>query len=314
MPTTLVMLMIRPARRLLMPRAACLIIRNAPLKFVSRTASQSSSLMRNTRLSRRVPALFTRMSIGPRSRSTSATAASTCSPWATSHAYPRADAPSRCAAACAPVPSRAITATFAPAVCSALAIACPMPRLPPVTSATFSHRSIFMRRSGRLEERGDVDRRAEAHYCGPGQDASQQTGEHASRADLEEPGALAGESRRVLHALDPADGRGELVHEQAARARRGRHGLGGRVGEHREARLAKLGAVEHQPQMTRGGRHQRRMEGAAHLERNHALRPAGLARRPRLGDRVRVSRDDGLIRGVQICGDGDGALARYLVA
>src|SRR5438477_9806283 len=27
-----------------------------------------------------------------------------------------------------------------------------------------------------------------------------------------------------------------------------------------------------QPQMTRGGRHQRRMEGAAHFERNHPLR------------------------------------------
>src|SRR5213596_3298162 len=78
MPTTLVMLTIRPQRRLIIPRAACLVIRKAPFRFVSSTVLQSSSLIRNNRLSRVVPALFTRMSILPNSRSTVPTVVSTC--------------------------------------------------------------------------------------------------------------------------------------------------------------------------------------------------------------------------------------------
>src|SRR5256886_6296229 len=36
------MLMIRPQRRLIIPRAACLVVKNAPFKFVSSTVFQSS--------------------------------------------------------------------------------------------------------------------------------------------------------------------------------------------------------------------------------------------------------------------------------
>src|SRR5881227_1723862 len=72
MPTTLEMLTIRPQRRLIIPRAACLVTRNAPLRFVSITVSQSSSPIRNSRLSRVVPALFTTTSIRPKSCSIAA--------------------------------------------------------------------------------------------------------------------------------------------------------------------------------------------------------------------------------------------------
>src|SRR6266568_3314002 len=52
MPTTLVMLTIRPQRRLIIPRAACLVIRKAPFRFVSSTVLQSSSLIRDNLLFR----------------------------------------------------------------------------------------------------------------------------------------------------------------------------------------------------------------------------------------------------------------------
>ena len=61
------MFTMRPDRCRIIPRMAALVHRNAPFKLVSNTASQSSSLNRITRLSRVMPALFTRMSSPPRS-------------------------------------------------------------------------------------------------------------------------------------------------------------------------------------------------------------------------------------------------------
>ena len=49
-----------------MRRAASLQQRNAPLRFAFSTASKSSSLMRRIRLSRVMPALFTRISTRPK--------------------------------------------------------------------------------------------------------------------------------------------------------------------------------------------------------------------------------------------------------
>src|SRR5512135_367166 len=64
--------MIRPAFRFIMPLRTARIARNAPLRFASSTMSQSLSLIRSTIWSRVRPALFTRMSIGPRAASAAA--------------------------------------------------------------------------------------------------------------------------------------------------------------------------------------------------------------------------------------------------
>src|SRR5438093_13674753 len=87
-PTTLVMLMTRPQRRLIMPRAAYLVIRNVPLRSVSTPHSQSASVIRNNNVSLVNPALFTSTSICPKSFSTDFANASTWDATPTSHAYP----------------------------------------------------------------------------------------------------------------------------------------------------------------------------------------------------------------------------------
>ena len=64
------MLMMRPQRRFIMPRAVARMATKAPRRLASSTASQSSSLRRNRMLSRVRPALLTRMSICPNAFST----------------------------------------------------------------------------------------------------------------------------------------------------------------------------------------------------------------------------------------------------
>ena len=66
------MLMIRPARRFIMPLMTARVVWNAPLRLASSTASQSASVSRSRMLSRVRPALLTRMSIGPRACSAAA--------------------------------------------------------------------------------------------------------------------------------------------------------------------------------------------------------------------------------------------------
>ena len=68
---------IRPNRARIIGRAARRATRNAPVRLVAITASQSSSLIRISSVSRVMPALATRTSTGPRAASTSANAAST---------------------------------------------------------------------------------------------------------------------------------------------------------------------------------------------------------------------------------------------
>ena len=90
MPTTDAMLMIEPPS--CVPSAALFFIigrhtarvkRNVPFRLTSRTASQSSSLMRIRRPSFVMPALFTMMSILPKSARTAFTQASTSAETAT---------------------------------------------------------------------------------------------------------------------------------------------------------------------------------------------------------------------------------------
>ena len=118
--------MIRPRRRRSMPLAARLASRKEPVRLVSMTEDQSSSLIRSSSVSWVMPALATSTSTGPWASSTSAKAASTASGSVTSQRT--SSAPSG-----AP-PLRVVTATLSPWARNASAIARPMPRLPPVTS------------------------------------------------------------------------------------------------------------------------------------------------------------------------------------
>jgi hypothetical protein len=142
-PTTEAMLMIRPQRRFIIPRCAARIATNAERRFVSRTASQSSSFIRSIRLSFVMPALFTRMSQDPKASSTACTSVVTSAGTRMSQANPRAS-PSSSATCSAFASSRPTTATFAPHPISVRAISRPMPRVDPVTRATLPERSIFM--------------------------------------------------------------------------------------------------------------------------------------------------------------------------
>ena len=77
----------RPPRCFIIGRIAALVTRNAPRRFRSSTASHSSALMRISRLSRVMPALFTRMSSLPSPNASasfttrSASASTETSPW-----------------------------------------------------------------------------------------------------------------------------------------------------------------------------------------------------------------------------------------
>jgi hypothetical protein len=106
--------------------------------LVARTASQSSSFIRIDSVSRVMPALLTSTCRAPLSRTTASIAAAAASPAVTSRTMPRQPS---CAAsasliAAAPASVVAVPTTRKPLAASASAIARPMPRDAPVTSAT----------------------------------------------------------------------------------------------------------------------------------------------------------------------------------
>ena len=116
-----------------------MLSRKTEPRFVPMTASQSSGFIRRSSVSRVMPALLTRMVTAPSRDSISETAASQAAPSATSRAMPRPFAPadfSESSIAAMPVGPVAVPMTVAPCAASAIAIARPMPRDAPVTSAT----------------------------------------------------------------------------------------------------------------------------------------------------------------------------------
>src|SRR5260221_2224755 len=151
----------------------------------------------------------------------------------TSHAYPRAPPPSCCAVSSAFAPSREQSATLAPAAVNAWQISRPMPRVPPVTSATFPGSSIFTM-SRCFHELRHLVRRPQADHVRAGDDPLQETGEHRARADLDETSAVTTNARRLLHALHPANRGCQLIRQQPARATRFFNGFGRGVPDHRE--------------------------------------------------------------------------------
>src|SRR5690349_11690402 len=140
------MLTIRP-RDFIKVRAAARMKLYVPLRLTSTTRSKSSSLIRRSSWSRVIPALFTRMSRPPSSASTVLPSSLTGPEAATSTPYAAAWPPSAWQAAADSLARSAVVATHAtraPRPARRSAIARPMPREAPVTSATLpaSVRSI----------------------------------------------------------------------------------------------------------------------------------------------------------------------------
>src|SRR5581483_5819741 len=115
---------------------ACFIPRNVPIRLMSMIWRSSSSGVLSIALNFRIPALFTRTSTRPYSRSVSATRDSQPGSSVTSWCTKLTRSPSS-SASVLPSSSRMSDATtVAPASCSRRTVQAPMPRLPPVTIAT----------------------------------------------------------------------------------------------------------------------------------------------------------------------------------
>src|SRR5947209_4842230 len=133
--------------------AACLVGAKCPLRWTATTASHSSSVMFTSIRSRRIPALFTRMSSRPNSSIACCTSRSAPAKSATFSPFVDASPPmarissTTCSAGPASEPSpatpapRSLTTTLAPAAASASACERPMPRPAPVTIAPLPLRS-----------------------------------------------------------------------------------------------------------------------------------------------------------------------------
>src|SRR5204863_122224 len=170
-------------------RAQALDTRKTPVRFVVMTASQSSGFMRSSSWSRVMAALLTSIVGSSPALSSSAIRASTDAALPASSTAPRplhpCDARSlpSFAAPSAPVE---VPITRAPAAPRASAIACPMPREAPVTSATsFSSMGIPPGCAQRRFDRGGIVERQKAQVRAP-LDAAVEAGEHLSRAAFDD--------------------------------------------------------------------------------------------------------------------------------
>src|SRR5690606_38234746 len=239
------MLTMRPRRAFIMPRITALQLRKTLVRLVSRIACQSSSFIRISRLSRVMPALLTRIESGPNSLPTSPTSASMASPSASSspRPWPLPIAGRRWPRASAPAWLVAVPTTVAPCSASRSAIAAPMPRLAPVTSAISPFRGwvIAADSSGRSvlpSGQGGVElfRRAERARLQRTVDALRQAGQDLARAALRDPDGTARGQR--LHASRPLHREVQLAHQRVADRVRTLVHLAVHVLHHRQLRFA----------------------------------------------------------------------------
>src|SRR4051794_1482616 len=151
-----------------MSGSAALVQLKAPVRLVLTTLDQSSWSSEIARPSARIPALLMSVRIGPRETRTRAKAAMTASRSATSQS------------------ARPKRATSQPSASSRVAIAAPMPRVPPVTTAQPSLRS-------------DIRALLPGHDAGTPDEARAEGGEADGRAGCQQPvqlGLLEGERDR----------------------------------------------------------------------------------------------------------------------
>src|SRR5690606_14347415 len=195
-------------------------------------ACQSSSFIRISRLSRVMPALLTRMVTGPNSLPMASTRASTPAPSVTPRTRPAPPpAARRAPTAAAPASLGAVPTTVAPCAANSSAMAAPIPRLAPVTSAIspFStsdipvlrnlcvldadspvRKSFFPISQRGIEVGGSADGAGVQRFV----DALDQASQHLARAAFGEAGDAA--RRQGLHALGPAHRQVELADQGVA--------------------------------------------------------------------------------------------------
>src|SRR4051794_33676262 len=241
------------------------VIRKAPRRCTFRTVSQSDSLILNSMLSRVTPALLTSTVGPPSSAAIRSTAAVTCSASLTSAPTARAVPPAASIVSTVPLAwpsSRSRTATANPSWASRIAVAAPMPRAAPVTTAT---------RVAALP--ASLINKIPSFVCRPPTTDPRPT----------RPGAAPDTLR--AHHVDPVE---------ALRRRRRDEPAGGRVQpDQRHAGVAVTGLVALEAELERGV-HPDAADPDAGL-------PGGRdQRRPLLGRRVRVVHDHAAARSQQL--------------
>src|SRR5687768_9067677 len=199
----------RPERAFIMPRSTARESTKIERRLAACTSSHSSSFMRASRLSRVMPALFTRIATGPWSFCTASMKAPQAAASRTSSTRPAPFTPA-CAKAL-PMPSAPLSevdvpTTVAPARASAMAMPSPMPREAPVTTATCPSSFIFFPHGG--VQRGRV---LDGDVFDLGRDALRQAHQHPARAALDDAAHATGGEE--LHRLDPAHRMVELGDE-----------------------------------------------------------------------------------------------------
>src|SRR5438552_3958227 len=311
----------------IMSFVAARVMRNAPRRLTSMTRSQSSSFMRTRRPSRMTPALLTRMSTRPNRCLAASTNRSASSRITASATTPRT-APPRASSSLAERWSRAAsrpeTTTAAPASASNVAIARPMPRLPPVTIATWPSRGPFFTDSPRLRLRlalrpRDVLRLAPPRSPAPldhGErlpearrvldrespnavdDAPEESRQDASRPYLDEDRGALG--REAQDTIGPSDRARDLLEEEGLDLRRGAGHAGVDVAHHGDRRVGDRDPVELAGELDGGRRHEGAVEGRAHRKQDTLLAAPVAGERGRALHRRPMARDDDLLGRVHV--------------
>src|SRR5947209_4559089 len=298
----------RPYFCLSMGLSAALLARKAAFRLVCSTTSQSASLMRITRVSRVSPALLTRMSSRPNSF-TAASAPTAGAPESAKSAciamaLPPARETSSTKLSASALRLRYVIATFTPAAANSVAAARPMPRLPPVTRATWStKRSAGMRG---VQEGGHAGHVLDIVDHRPRENLPDQPGQRPPRANLNE--RVGAKLLQPLDRLGPADRAGQLADHEPAQLARFLVDLRIGIEDLRPAQWSERDLVPGGGKHPGGADHQRRMERAAHRQPHQALGSRGLQLRAD-GVQPRLAPRDHHLPGGVVVGDDDQALA-----
>src|SRR6188768_3133859 len=219
-PTTEVMLMMRPLRSFIIRFTHSLVSRKLADRLVSITWSQSSFFIRSSNVSRVMAALLTSMVGMSPAASSRATSASMEPSVLTFSASPRPpDADSSAVIFAAPSSVDAVPITFAPAAARRNAMARPMPRDAPVTSAVCPCRlDVIAWSSDNCCSKGGIHRRrvlqCQALQFWTLVDAAIQAGQHLAGTALDELRCACRD--QFAHQRGPAHRTGQLPREQGA--------------------------------------------------------------------------------------------------